>query len=149
MIDAQGIAKPKSEILACGSSVPELVRIAWASTSTSRGTDMRGGANGGRIRLAPQKNWEVNDPDELAKVRQRLGGIRKDFNRAQSGGKKVSLADVVVPGGSAAIEQAAKNAGHDLQVPFTPGRIARADRRGVCRRPRTDRRRVPQLLRQW
>ena len=122
LIDAEDIAKLKSEILASGLTVPELVRTAWASASTFRGTDMRGGANGARIRLAPQKDWEVNNPDELAKVLKRLEGIQKDFNRAQSGGKKVSLADLIVLGGSAAIEQAAKKAGHDVQVPFTPGR---------------------------
>ena len=110
---------------------------------------MRGGANGARIRLAPQKDWEVNNPAELAKVLQRLEGIQQDFNRAQSGGKKVSLADLIVLGGDAAIEQAAKKAGHDVQVPFTPGRarcVAGADRRGVVRRARADRGRVPELL---
>ena len=122
LIDAEDIAKLKSEILASGLTVPELVRTAWASASTFRGTDMRGGANGARIRLAPQKDWEVNNPAELAKVLKRLEGIQKDFNGAQSGGKKVSLADLIVLGGAAAIEQAAKKAGHDVQVPFTPGR---------------------------
>jgi catalase-peroxidase len=104
-------------------TVPELVRTAWASASTFRGTDMRGGANGARIRLAPQRNWEVNSPDELAKVLTRLESIQKDFNRAQSGGKKVSLADMIVLGGAAAIEQAAEKAGYEMQVPFTPGRM--------------------------
>jgi catalase-peroxidase len=122
LIDAADITKLKSEILASGLTVPELVRTAWASAATFRGTDMRGGANGARIRLAPQKSWEVNNPAELAKVLKRLEGIQKDFNRTQSGGKQVSLADLIVLGGSAAIEQAAKNAGHDVQVPFTPGR---------------------------
>jgi len=122
LIDAADITKLKSEILASGLTVPELVRTAWASAVTFRGTDMRGGANGARIRLAPQKTWEVNNPAELAKVLKRLEGIQKDFNRTQSGGKQVSLADLIVLGGSAAIEQAAKNAGHDVQVPFTPGR---------------------------
>ena len=122
LIDAADITKLKSEILASGLTVPELVRTAWASAATFRGTDMRGGANGARIRLAPQKTWEVNNPAELAKVLKRLEGIQKDFNRTQSGGKQVSLADLIVLGGSAAIEQAAKNAGHDVQVPFTPGR---------------------------
>ncbi len=122
LIDAEDIAELKSEVLASGLTVPELVRTAWASASTFRGTDMRGGANGARIRLAPQKNWEVNNPAELAKVLKRLEGIQKDFNRAQSGGKKVSLADLIVLAGSAAIEQAAKKAGHDVKVPFTPGR---------------------------
>ena len=122
LIDAEDIAKLKSEILASGLTVPELVRTAWASASTFRGTDMRGGANGARIRLAPQKGWEANNPDELAKVLKRLEGIQKDFNRAQKGGKQVSLADLIVLGGAAAIEQAAKKAGNDVQVPFTPGR---------------------------
>jgi len=122
LIDAADITKLKSEILASGVTVPELVRTAWASAATFRGTDMRGGANGARIRLAPQKSWEVNNPAELAKVLKRLEGIQKDFNRTQSGGKQVSLADLIVLGGSAAIEQAAKNAGHDVQVPFKPGR---------------------------
>ncbi|MGB5443030.1 MAG: catalase/peroxidase HPI [Gammaproteobacteria bacterium] len=122
LIDAKDIAKLKSMILASGLTTPELVRTAWASASTFRGTDLRGGANGARISLAPQKGWAVNSPDELAKVLKRLEGIQKDFNRAQSGNKKVSLADLVVLGGSAAIEQAAKTAGHDVQVPFKPGR---------------------------
>jgi len=122
LIDAGDIAKLKAEILASGLTVPELVRTAWASAATFRGTDMRGGANGARIRLAPQKSWKVNNPDELAKVLKRLEGIQKEFNRAQSGGKKVSLADLIVLAGAAAIEQAANNAGHDVQVPFTPGR---------------------------
>jgi len=122
LIDAQDIAKLKSQILDSGLTVPELVRTAWASAASFRGTDMRGGANGARIRLAPQKSWEVNNPKELAKVLKRLERVQKDFNRAQSGGKKVSLADLIVLGGAAAIEQAAKKAGHDVQVPFRPGR---------------------------
>jgi catalase-peroxidase len=122
LIDAGDIAELKSEILASGLTTPELVRAAWASASSFRGTDMRGGANGARIRLAPQSKWEVNDPDELAKVLKRLTGIQQDFNRAQSGGKQVSLADLIVLGGAAAIEQAAKKAGNDVQVFFTPGR---------------------------
>ncbi|CAH1198322.1 catalase/hydroperoxidase HPI [Candidatus Nitrotoga sp. BS] len=122
LINAEDIAKLKSQILASGLSVPELVRTAWASAASFRGTDMRGGANGARIRLEPQRNWEVNNPDELARVLKHLEGIQKDFNRAQSGGKKVSLADLIVLGGAAAIEQAAKKAGHNVQVPFTPGR---------------------------
>jgi catalase-peroxidase len=122
LIDANDIAKLKSEILASGLTRSELVRTAWASASSFRGTDMRGGANGARIRLAPQKDWDVNNPDELAKVLKQLEGIQKDFNRAQTGGKKVSLADLIVLGGSAAIEDAAKKAGHNVQVPFTPGR---------------------------
>ncbi len=122
LIGAEDIAGLKAKILASGLTSPELVRTAWASASTFRGTDMRGGANGARIRLAPQNNWEVNNPEELAKVLKRLEGVQNDFNRAQSGGKKVSLADLIVLGGSAAIEQAAKNAGHNVHVPFTPGR---------------------------
>jgi catalase-peroxidase len=100
-----------------------LVRTAWASAVTFRGTDMRGGGNGARIRLAPEKDWDVNNPHELARLLQRLEGIQRDFNRAASGGKKVSLADLIVLGGGAAIEQAAKKAGYDMQVPFTPGRV--------------------------
>jgi catalase-peroxidase len=103
-------------------SVPELIQTAWASASTFRGSDKRGGANGARIRLAPQKDWEVNQPEQLAGVLKTLEGIQKEFNSAQSGGKKVSLADLIVLGGCAGIEQAAKNAGHDVTVPFTPGR---------------------------
>ena len=122
LVDAKDIAALKSKILASGVTVPELVRTAWASAASFRGTDMRGGANGARIRLAPQKDWEVNNPPELAKVLQRLEGIQNDFNRAQSGGKKISLADIIVLGGSAAIEQAAKKAGVNVTVPFTAGR---------------------------
>ncbi len=122
LINARDVTTLKSRILASGLTVPELVRTAWASAATFRGTDMRGGANGARIRLAPQKDWEVNNPGELAKVLQRLEGIQKDFNRAQVGGKMVSLADLIVLGGGAAIEQAAKAAGHNVVVPFTPGR---------------------------
>ena len=122
LIDAKDIKELKSEVLASGLTVPELVRTAWASAASYRNSDMRGGANGARIRLAPQKGWEVNNPDELAKALKRLERIQKDFNSAQSGGKRVSLADLIVLGGAAAIEQAAKQAGHDVQVPFTPGR---------------------------
>jgi catalase-peroxidase len=122
-IDATEVAALKSKIIASGLTNPELVRTAWAAAATFRGTDMRGGANGARIRLAPQKDWDVNNPRELAKVLQRLEGIQKDFNRTAPGGKKVSLADVIVLGGGAAIEQAAKKAGYDVQVPFTPGRV--------------------------
>ena len=122
LIDAGDVAKLKAEILDSKLGVSALVRTAWASASTFRGTDMRGGANGARIRLAPQSDWDVNDPDELAKVLKRLEGIQKDFNRKQRGGKQVSLADLIVLGGAAAIEQAAREAGHDVQVPFTPGR---------------------------
>ncbi len=122
LVDAADIAKLKSEILDSGLTVPELVRTAWASASTFRDTDMRGGANGARIRLAPQNDWEVNNPAELTKVLTRLEDIQKDFNNAQAGGKKVSLADLIVLGGAAAIEKAASSAGQDVQVPFTPGR---------------------------
>ena len=121
-IDAKDITALKGKILASGLSVPQLVSTAWASASTFRGSDKRGGANGARIRLAPQKDWEVNQPAQLAKVVKTLEGIQKEFNAAQSGGKKVSLADLIVLGGCAAIEQAAKNAGHEVEVPFTPGR---------------------------
>jgi catalase-peroxidase len=122
-IDAKDIASLKAKILSSGLTVPELVRTAWASASTFRGTDMRGGANGARIRLEPQKNWEVNNPAELNKVLGRLETIQKEFNGAKSGGKQVSLADLIVLGGSAAVEQAAKSAGYNVQVPFTPGRV--------------------------
>src|SRR4029077_5930869 len=105
-----------------GLSISQLVTTAWASAATFRGTDKRGGANGARIRLAPQKNWEVNQPAELAKVLPVLEKVKTDFNSAQSGKKKVSLADVIVLGGCAAVEAAAKKAGHDVQVPFSPGR---------------------------
>ena len=122
LIEAKDIAELKVKILASGLTIPELVSTAWASASTFRGSDKRGGANGARIRLAPQKDWEVNQPEQLAKVLDTLEGIRKGFNGAQTGGKKVSLADLIVLGGCAAVEQAAKNAGHDVEVPFTPGR---------------------------
>ena len=123
LIDAKDIAKLKSTILASDLTVPELVKTAWASAATFRATDRRGGANGARIRLAPQKGWEVNDSTELAKVLARLEKIQSDFNRTLKGGKKVSLADVIVLGGSAAVEEAAKKAGHKVQVPFKPGRM--------------------------
>jgi catalase-peroxidase len=110
-------------VLASRLSVAQLVATAWASASTFRGSDKRGGANGARIRLAPQKDWEVNQPAELAKVLETLEGIRNDFNRAQSGGKKVSLADLIVLAGCAGVEQAAKSAGHEVTVPFAPGRM--------------------------
>ncbi len=122
LIDAADVAKLKSEILDSGLTVSELVRTAWASASSFRDTDMRGGANGARIRLAPQKDWAANDPQELAKVLKRLQEIQVDFNRGQSDGTRVSLADVIVLGGAAAIEKAAKDAGHSVTVPFTPGR---------------------------
>ena len=123
LIDAQDIASLKGKILASGLSVSELVSTAWASASTFRGSDKRGGANGARIRLAPQKDWEVNQPARLAKVLKTLEGIQSAFNSAQSGGKKVSLADLIVLAGCAGVEQAAKNAGHEVTVPFTPGRM--------------------------
>jgi catalase-peroxidase len=122
LIGEQDIAALKAKILASGLSLSELVTTAWASASTFRGGDKRGGANGARIRLAPQRDWEVNQPVELAKVLQTLEAIQQDFNSAQSGGKKVSLADLIVLGGCAAVGEAAKRAGHDLKVPFTPGR---------------------------
>ena len=122
LIDEQDIADLKGKILASGLSVSQLVSTAWASASTFRGSDKRGGANGARIRLAPQKDWEVNQPAQLETVLQALERIQKEFNSAQSGGKMVSLADLVVLGGCAGVEQAAKNAGHDVTVPFTPGR---------------------------
>ena len=122
LISAADIAALKAKILASGLSIPELVSTAWASASTFRGSDKRGGANGARIRLAPQKDWEVNQPAQLQTVLQKLEGIQKSFNGAQSGGKTVSLADLIVLGGCAGVEQAAKNAGHNVTVPFTPGR---------------------------
>jgi catalase-peroxidase len=122
LINAQDIANLKGKILASGLSISELVSTAWASASTFRGSDKRGGANGARIRLAPQKDWQVNQPAQLAKVLKALEGVQKEFNAAPSGGKKVSLADVIVLGGCAGVEQAAKNAGHEVTVPFSPGR---------------------------
>jgi catalase-peroxidase len=122
LVSAKDIDNLKRKILASKLSIAELVSTAWASASTFRGSDKRGGANGARIRLAPQKDWAVNEPDKLAKVLKTLERIQKDFNKTQSGKKKVSLADIIVLGGCAAIEQAAKKAGHDVTVPFTPGR---------------------------
>jgi catalase-peroxidase len=122
LIDEQDIANLKKNILDSGLSVSQLVSTAWASASTFRGSDKRGGANGARIRLAPQKDWEVNEPEQLSKVLKTLKKIQKEFNSAQSGNKKVSLADLIVLGGCAGVEQAAKNAGCDITVPFTPGR---------------------------
>ncbi len=131
LVDADDIAELKGEILASGLSVAELVSTAWASASTFRGSDKRGGANGARIRLAPQKDWEVNEPARLAKVLETLEGVRSEFNR-MAGAKKVSLADLVVLGGCAAVERAAKAAGVDIEVPFTPGRMdASQDRTDV------------------
>ena len=123
LINAQDIANLKDQILATGLSVAQLISTAWASASTFRGSDKRGGANGARIRLAPQKDWEVNPPEQLAHVLATLEGVQKTFNAAQSDGKRVSLADLIVLGGCAGVEQAAKNAGYDITVPFTPGRM--------------------------
>jgi len=123
LIDEADVSSLKKQVLASGLTVSELVSTAWASASTFRGSDKRGGANGARIRLAPQKDWEVNQPDQLAKVLTALEGIQSDFNSAQTGGKKVSLADLIVLAGCAGVELAAKNAGHDVAVPFTPGRM--------------------------
>jgi catalase-peroxidase len=122
LIDAGDIASLKGQILASGLTVPQLVSTAWAAASSFRGSDKRGGANGARIRLQPQSGWEVNEPDQLATVLRTLEGIQQAFNTAQAGGKQVSLADLIVLAGSAAVEQAAKDAGFDVQVPFTPGR---------------------------
>ncbi len=123
LIDERDIAALKSKVLASGLSISELVSNAWASASTFRGSDKRGGANGARVRLAPQKDWDVNQPVQLARVLGELESIQNGFNSAQSGGKKVSLADLIVLAGCAAVEQAARNAGHDVIVPFTPGRM--------------------------
>ena len=122
LIADQDIAALKGRILASGLSIPQLVSTAWASASTYRGTDKRGGANGGRIRLAPQRDWEANNPAQLAKVLRTLETIQQDFNSSQSAGKKVSMADLVVLGGCAAVEAAAKKGGHEIEVPFSPGR---------------------------
>ena len=123
LIEAADIAALKGKVLGAGLSVTELVATAWASASTFRGSDKRGGANGARIRLAPQKDWEVNQPGQLGKVLKVLEGIQGEFNRGQSGGKKVSLADLIVLGGCAGVEQAAKAGGHAVTVPFAPGRM--------------------------
>ena len=122
LIDAKDIADLKASVLRSGLSVSELVGTAWASASTFRGSDKRGGANGARIRLAPQRDWEANQPAQLAEVLRKLAAIQQEFNTSQSGGRKISLADLIVLGGSAAIEQAAKKSGHDVTVPFAPGR---------------------------
>ena len=122
LIEDGDIAALKEKLLASGLPLSQLVSTAWASAASFRGTDKRGGANGARIRLEPQKSWEVNEPGQLATVLQTLGQIQQDFNNSQSGGKKVSLADLIVLGGCAAVEQAAKNAGQDVTVPFVPGR---------------------------
>ncbi len=123
LVDANDLADLKAKILTTGLSISELVSTAWASASTFRCSDKRGGANGARIRLAPQKDWEANQPARVAKVLKALEGIQQAFNASAPGGKKVSLADLIVLGGSAAVEQAAKKAGHDVAVPFTPGRM--------------------------
>ena len=123
LIDVRDMASLKRKVLASGLSISELVTTAWASASTFRGSDKRGGANGARIRLEPQKDWEVNQPAQLAKVLKVLGDIQSAFNSTQSGSKKVSLADLIVLAGCAGVEQAAKNAGHKVTVPFTPGRM--------------------------
>jgi len=123
LIDAKDIAWLKGKILASGLSVPELVSTAWGSASTFRGSDKRGGANGARIRLSPQKDWEVNQPEKLAKVLKTLEGIQSAFNKAHPDGKRISLADLIVLAGCAGVEQAAKNAGYDVTVPFKPGRM--------------------------
>jgi catalase-peroxidase len=122
LIDEKDVADLKAKILAAGLSVPRLVATAWSSAATFRGSDKRGGAGGARIRLAPQKDWAGHEPAELAKALAAIEKIREEFNGAQSGGKKVSLADLIVLGGCAAVEKAAKDAGHDVTVPFTPGR---------------------------
>ncbi|BBB64126.1 catalase peroxidase [Undibacterium sp. KW1] len=123
LVDDKDIASLKAKLLASGLSISQLVSTAWASASTFRGSDKRGGANGARIRLAPQKDWEANQPEQLAKVLAKLEAIQSEFNAAQSGGKKISLADLIVLGGTAAVEAAAKKAGYDIQVAFTPGRM--------------------------
>jgi catalase-peroxidase len=126
LVGEQDVAALKAKILASGLSVSQLVSTAWASASTFRGSDKRGGANGARVRLAPQKDWEVNQPAELAKVLQKLEAIQQDFNRSQTNGnkgKKISLADLIVLAGNVGVEQAAKKAGHDVKVPFIPGRM--------------------------
>jgi len=122
LVDAEDIKQLKATLLGSQLSISELVSTAWASASTFRNSDKRGGANGARIRLAPQKDWAANEPEKLAKVLQTLEQIQRDFNTAQANGKKISLADLIVLGGCAAVEQAARDGGHDLEVPFTPGR---------------------------
>jgi catalase-peroxidase len=123
LIEAEEISALKAELLSSGLSIADLVTTAWASAATFRGTDKRGGANGARIRLAPQKDWEVNRPQDLARVLGVLDGVKEAFNADRTDGKKVSLADLIVLGGCAAVEKAAKNAGFDIEVPFTPGRV--------------------------
>lgn len=127
LIDDADVARLKADVLATDLTVAQLVRVAWASASTFRGTDLRGGANGARIRLAPQKDWAVNDPAELATVLEVLEGVQSAFNGAATGGKRVSLADLIVLAGAAAVEKAAQDAGHDVTVPFTAGRTDATD----------------------
>jgi catalase-peroxidase len=126
-IDSNDVASLKDKLLNSGLSVSELVRTAWASASTYRNSDHRGGANGARIRLEPQRGWKVNEPDNLATVLEVLEGIKRDFDSSATGGKKVSIADLIVLGGTAAVEKAAKDAGHHVSVPFTPGRVDATD----------------------
>ena len=148
LVDEQDIAALKAKILASGLTISQLVTTAWASAATFRGSDKRGGANGARIRLAPQKDWEVNQPAELATVLQKLEAIQKDFNAAQSGGKKISLADLIVLGGCAAVEAAAQEGRSRRQGALRAGAhgcVASADRRRIVRRAGAGRRRVPQL----
>ncbi|WP_341868747.1 peroxidase family protein, partial [Streptomyces carpinensis] len=123
LVDAEDVAVLKAKVLESDLTVSQLVSAAWASASSFRGSDKRGGANGARIRLEPQRNWEVNDPDQLATVLRTLEGIQEAFNAAQTGGKRISLADLIVLAGDAAVERAAKEAGFEVEVPFTPGRV--------------------------
>ncbi len=148
LVDAEDIASLKKKVLASGLTVAQLVSTAWASASTFRGSDKRGGANGARIRLAPQKDWAVNQPEQLAQVLKKLEGLRAEFNGTASGGRKISLADLIVLAGAAAVEKAAKDAGQVIAVPFTPGRmdaVAGTDRRPFLRPARARGRRLPQL----
>ncbi len=148
LIGDDDVAALKAKLLGSGLTISQLVSTAWASAASFRGTDKRGGANGARIRLAPQRDWEVNDPAELGKVLETLEKIQQDFNGSQSGGMKVSLADLIVLGGCAAVEQAARNAGHDVTVPFTPGRTDAAQEQTDVESfavLEPTRRRVPQL----
>jgi catalase-peroxidase len=128
LVNADDVSGLKATILASGLSVPELVRTAWASAASFRGTDLRGGANGARIRLAPQKDWEANNPAELKRVLAKLEGIQRDFNRKAPGGRKISLADLIVLAGAAAVEKAARDGGYTVMVPFTAGRTDATDR---------------------
>ena len=148
LVDDKDVAALKKKVLESGLSVPQLVKTAWSAAGSYRNTDKRGGANGARIRLEPQKNWEVNEPSELDKVLPALEKIQQDFNDSASGGKKISLADLIVLAGSAAVEKAAKDAGYEISVHFSPGsyrRLAGEHRCGVVRGARTAGRRLPQL----